>query len=151
MTVYSHTQHSRMLRRIFALAAVVTFIAVLLALPNVAGWIIVLIIACGAIGYAMALQFSSLTAEVTEETLTWWFGRGIWRKSVPLAEIASAEPVINRWWWGWGIRYYGKGWLYNVSGLDAVEIVQKSGKHLRIGTDDPAGLAEALAGRIAGT
>jgi hypothetical protein len=34
--------------------------------------------------------------------------------------------------------------LYNVSGLDAVELKLKSGDIHRIGTDDPAGLAAAL-------
>ena len=34
--------------------------------------------------------------------------------------------------------------LYNVSGLDAVELRLKSGDIRRIGTDDPQGLAAAL-------
>jgi hypothetical protein len=34
--------------------------------------------------------------------------------------------------------------LYNVSGLDAVELKLKSGEIRRIGTDDPSGLAAAL-------
>jgi hypothetical protein len=34
--------------------------------------------------------------------------------------------------------------LYNVSGLDAVELRLKSGDIRRIGTDDPHGLAAAL-------
>lgn len=144
MTTYSHQQQSRMLRRIFGLALVITFIAILLALPEVDRSIIIIAIAAGSLGYFAATQFSSLTTEVDQQTLRWWFGNGIWRKSVALTDIASAEAVTNRWWWGWGIRYYGKGWLYCVSGLDAVEVVLKSGKHIRIGTDDPHGLVNAL-------
>jgi hypothetical protein len=34
--------------------------------------------------------------------------------------------------------------LYNVSGLDAVELKLKSGEVRRIGTDNPQGLAAAL-------
>jgi hypothetical protein len=34
--------------------------------------------------------------------------------------------------------------LYNVSGLDAVELRLKTGDIRRIGTDDPQGLAAAL-------
>jgi hypothetical protein len=34
--------------------------------------------------------------------------------------------------------------LYNVSGLDAVELHLKSGEIRRIGTDDPQGLAAAI-------
>jgi len=36
------------------------------------------------------------------------------------------------------------GWLYNVSGLDAVEVTTKSGKKYRIGTDVPAELEQAI-------
>jgi hypothetical protein len=39
--------------------------------------------------------------------------------------------------------------LYNVSGLDAVELRLKTGDIRRIGTDDPRGLAAALK-RLAG-
>jgi hypothetical protein len=34
--------------------------------------------------------------------------------------------------------------LYNVSGLDAVQLKLKSGETRHIGTDDPQGLAAAL-------
>jgi hypothetical protein len=34
--------------------------------------------------------------------------------------------------------------LYNVSGMDAVEIHLRSGQHFRIGTDEPELLAAAL-------
>lgn len=144
MAAYKHRQQGRVLRLIIVAGSVVTFIAVFLASPNVdLGLIGILLIAAGAI-YALAIQLTNLTTVVDDTDLSWWFGSGIWKKSVPLAEIASAEPVENKWWWGWGIRYYGKGWLYCVSGLQAVEIILTSGKHIRIGTDDPLGLAEAL-------
>ncbi|HEY7842950.1 MAG TPA: hypothetical protein VID30_04620 [Bradyrhizobium sp.] len=41
----------------------------------------------------------------------------------------------------------GMALLYNVSGLDAVELRLKSNEVRRIGTDDPQGLAEALRSR----
>jgi len=45
--------------------------------------------------------------------------------------------VRNHWWNGFGIRM-GSGFrLYNVSGLDAVELHLKSSDIRRIGTDDP--------------
>jgi len=52
--------------------------------------------------------------------------------------------VRNRWWNGFGIRMRPGFRLYNVSGLDAVELRLKSHEVRRIGTDDPQGLAEAL-------
>jgi hypothetical protein len=50
----------------------------------------------------------------------------------------------NRWWYGWGIRLTPHGWLYNVWGLDAVEIRRTNGRTLRVGTDDAAPLVEAI-------
>jgi hypothetical protein len=144
MAAYNHRQQGRMLRLLIVGGSVVTFIAIFLASPNVDFKLIgILLIAAGGI-YALAIQLTNLTTVVDDANLSWWFGNGIWKKSVPLTDIASAEPVENKWWWGWGIRYYGKGWLYCVSGLQAVEVVLHSGKHIRIGTDDPHGLVEAL-------
>jgi hypothetical protein len=88
--------------------------------------------------------FSSLTVEVFPEELTWYFGPGFWRKSIQRREIASATPVRNKWWWGWGIHLTPRGWLYNVSGLEAVEIALRNGKTIRIGSDEATALAQAL-------
>jgi hypothetical protein len=52
--------------------------------------------------------------------------------------------VRNHWWNGFGIRMRSGFRLYNVSGLDAVELRLKSGEIRRIGTADPQALAEAL-------
>jgi hypothetical protein len=89
--------------------------------------------------------FTSMTIEVDDEDLTWFFGPGVWRKRIPLSEIASATPATNPWWYGWGIHKTPRGWLYNVSGLDAVEVVLKSGAMFRLGTDESGALARALA------
>ncbi len=92
----------------------------------------------------LAIVFSSLTVELGEGELRWYFGPGFWSYRVPLADLVSVAAVRNRWWYGWGIRA-GPGFrLYNVSGLDAVELRLKSGEVRRVGTDDPQGLAEAL-------
>ena len=76
------------------------------------------------------------------------FGVGLIRKSFRLDEIETCRPVRNRWWWGWGIRLIPGGWLYNVSGLDAVELVMKNGKIFRIGTDEPRVLSEFIQARL---
>ena len=94
---------------------------------------------------AVALFFTSLTIEIDDTELRWFFGPGVWRNRIALPEIASATPVKNPWWYGLGIHRTARGWLYNVAGLDAVEIVQTDGKIFRIGTDEPEALARALA------
>jgi hypothetical protein len=93
---------------------------------------------------AVAIIFYSLTVEVGDGELRWYFGPGLWTYRLPLDEIRSVGIVRNHWWNGFGIRKAPGFSLYNVSGLDAVEITLKSGDIRRIGTDDPQGLAAAL-------
>jgi hypothetical protein len=88
--------------------------------------------------------FYSLTATISEKFLEIRFGVGLIRKRFPLKDIASCRSVKNSWFYGWGIHMTPHGWLYNVSGLDAVEITTKSGKKYRIGTDVPLELEQAL-------
>ena len=76
------------------------------------------------------------------------FGLTPLRKRIRLADIASFEAVRNPWYFGWGIQRYGPGWLYNVSGFEAIEIVRTDGKELRIGTDDSQGLLRALSAAV---
>ena len=93
---------------------------------------------------AVALVFSSLTIEVGDNELRWFFGPGFWSYRLPLDDIETVAAVRNRWWNGLGIRMRPGFRLYNVSGLDAVELRLKSHEVRRIGTDDPQGLMEAL-------
>jgi len=91
----------------------------------------------------IAWLFSSLTIEITDRTLGWKFGPGLICKNVELAEIISAEPVRTGLSWSihWGPR---TGWLYNVSGFDAVMITLRSRKKFTLGTDEPQTLAARL-------
>jgi hypothetical protein len=88
--------------------------------------------------------FHSLTIEVADGELRWHFGPGFLRRRVHLAEISKAEQVRINVIEGWGIHLSRFGWLYNVSGFDAVAITLKSGKHFALGTDEPAALLAAL-------
>ncbi len=135
---YTHTQTGLLLRLTMLPAAVgmlAAGIACGLWLP-----LLPLGILLGGIGWV----FSSLTVEVTAEDLSWYFGPGIWRKSVPRRAIASATPAVNKWWWGWGVHLTPRGWLYNVGGLEAVEVLLDDGATFRIGSDEAAKLAHAL-------
>jgi len=93
---------------------------------------------------AAALLFHSLTVEIDATHLRFRFGVGLIRKRIPLAEIVDAAPVRNSWLHGWGIHWTPRGWLYNVSGWEAVEITLRSGKRFRLGTDEPQKLARAI-------
>jgi hypothetical protein len=93
---------------------------------------------------AVAFIFSSLTVEVNGNELRWHFGPGFWTYRLALDEIETVAVVRNHWWNGFGVRMRPGFRLYNVSGLDAVELRLRSHDIRRIGTDDPQGLADAL-------
>ena len=90
------------------------------------------------------ILFRSLTVTGDDDLIKVRFGPGLIRKNFRFEEIESAKPVRNRWWYGWGIRKIPRGWLFNVSGLDAVELSMKNGRIYRIGTDEPQILNEFI-------
>lgn len=90
------------------------------------------------------ILFSSLTVIVNNNSIEIKFGSGLIRKKFRFEEIESCTVVKNRWWYGWGIRKIPKGWLFNISGLDAVELLMRNGKVYRIGTDEPQELIEFI-------
>ena len=96
----------------------------------------------------MAVLFHSLTVTVDERSVRWHFGPGFWKKEIPPETIERVEAVRNKWYYGWGIRKTPHGWLYNVSGLSAVEIMAKDGRRIRLGTDEPEALKRAIESRL---
>jgi hypothetical protein len=92
----------------------------------------------------MAFLFSSLTVSLNDRELRWYFGPGLWTYKLPVDQIETVSVVRNQWWNGFGIRVRPGFRLYNVSGLDAVELRLNSGDVCRLGTDDPDGLYAAL-------
>ena len=99
----------------------------------------------GTIAVAIAMWiFRSMTVEISETELKWYFGPGWPRKQVPLSEVASAEVIRTTILNGWGIHYTSRGWLYNVSGYGAVAIKLRNGKRFCLGTDEPEELARHL-------
>ncbi|MDU6731226.1 MAG: hypothetical protein E6471_31650 [Bradyrhizobium sp.] len=94
----------------------------------------------------IALLFASLTGEIGDGELCWFFGPGLWRYRVPLDAITEIAVVRNKWWHGLGVGIVSGVRFYTVSGLDAVELRLVHGHVRRIGTDDPHGLAAAIRG-----
>lgn len=94
-----------------------------------------------AVGLAL---FPTLTIEIVDRALVWYFGLGLVRKKVPLSDISSISVVKNRLLRGWGIRRLREGWLYNVSGLDAVELRLNDGRTIRLGTHRAEELAKLI-------
>lgn len=97
----------------------------------------------GAFG-GLAVLFSSLTVEVTDREFRFYFGPGFWTRRFALDDIIGVEVVRNSALYGWGIRYTHHGWLYNVSGLRAVQLTIRGEGQIRVGTDEPEALKQAL-------
>lgn len=139
---YIHTQNG-LLIKVCVLSSIVLTIVVI----SLNGWVSPVAFTLYGVTLVMLILlwlFGSLMVQVSAEELLHYFGPGFWRKTYLLLDITSAKKVRNSWIYGWGIRLTPHGWLYNVSGLDAVEVELRSGRKLRIGTDDPDGLIAAL-------
>ncbi|RKU11618.1 hypothetical protein C6502_07950 [Candidatus Poribacteria bacterium] len=137
-TRYKHTQIGYFLATVYSI--VVLFLGYLNIMANfhpltLIGLIIVLIV----LG-----TFSRLTVTVDDQVIRIHFGLKIIRKTFPLKEIETFRVVKNPWYYGWGIRFTPRGWLFNVSGFSAIELRMKNGKLYRIGTDEPDNFAAAL-------
>jgi hypothetical protein len=143
MSAYQHTQPGTLMRISFAIAVLGFLVGAALAAGSDPKMMAVLAVLALVMFLAMLL-FHSLTVEVARGYLFIRFGVGLVRKRWPLKDIESVEIVRNRWWYGWGIRLTPHGWLFNVSGNDAVQVRFESGKQVRIGTDEPRKLHRAI-------
>ena len=140
--MYRHTQTGWWMIVIFGIASMVLLIEGVIH-PEVYGFFIV------SIAFIVSLLlFSRLTVEADDQKLRFKFGVGLIRKQFEYSRIRSISTVKNKWYWGWGVRWFGRGWLYNVAGLDAVEISLKNGRIVRIGTNDPAILQRFVDARL---
>lgn len=154
---YDHTQKGSKLIYYFALFMLFELLAIeaiiYLAgtrtaepLPGEQLAIMLLIAAIHSVVFGWAfLLMSSLTVTVDHVFVRLRFGPGAWKKKIALDQITAAHPVRNTFSNGWGIHYIGnRCWLYNIAGLDAVELTLKNDKKIRIGTDEPDRLAAAI-------
>lgn len=135
--LYHHTQRGNVMIVAFVLAGAFVLHQLI---QGGATWLWAMLVLAMAIGFT----FSSLTVTITPTSLTAAFTPGWPRKVERLENITQARLVRNPWYYGWGIRLTPHGTLYNVSGLDAVEIHTRQAKTFRIGTDEPEALLQAI-------
>jgi hypothetical protein len=138
---YRHTQFGALVTGILAMGMAVCLVKIaFLGITPGSLAVLSLLLTC-------LLTFTALTIEINETSLIWYYNFGLIYKKVPLADIAQTVPVRNPWYYGWGIHLTPHGWLYNVSGSQAVEIMLKNGTSFRLGSDEPEALVDALARR----
>ena len=137
-TAYHHYQPPRWFMLIAApVFSVIILFHMIIGSFSIA-WIVILI------GLIVGALFWGLTVEVNKDVVRLSFGFGIIHRSIPRERIATVTQVRNRWWYRLGIKWTPHGWMWSISGLDAVELTYHDGKKFRIGTDEPEALLEAL-------
>jgi hypothetical protein len=138
MADYKHTQIGFVIIIAFAAAILlIMYLSIVIGYNPVAVAVLILLL----VGLGL---FAALTVKVDDMLIEIQFGPGVVRKGFPLKDIDACRAVKNPWYYGWGIHLTQRGWVYNVSGLSAVELRIKNGRTYRIGTDDPEGLVKAI-------
>jgi hypothetical protein len=106
-----------------------------------AGW---MVYALYALIVGAFLLFGWLVVEVDRNAIDVRFGVGLIGRHFDVADVRRCDRIRTRIWWGWGLHWTPSGWLYNVSGRDAVRVEFASQQAVMIGTDDADGLVRAI-------
>lgn len=113
-----------------------------LAPVGIMGFVVMTLLIC-------LLIFYKLTITIDNTCIRFSMGTGLIAKKYLISDIQSCKSVSNNLIYGIGIRKIPKGWLYNVSGLKAIEIKFKNSKSvIRIGTDHPDEIAGIISKMI---
>ncbi len=144
---YYHDQNSpRWVVVLASIFAIVMFslVTAVLRTGSAPLWLSFLAISWITVIYLAVLGFTRLKVRVSPGSIELIWRLGWPSKTIDRATVADAQLHRNHWLEGWGIRWVRRGWMWNVWGLDSVELTLESGKVFRIGTDDAAGLLAAL-------
>ncbi len=139
----------------FLIALLVPLIAATLVLIVLFGFKeLILLVTLGFVAATLIiclLIFYKLAITIDENSISFRLGAGLISRRYLLSEVSSCKPVKNNILTGIGIRLTSDGWLYNVSGLSAVELTFKNSRSkVRIGTDKAAEISELVTPLLAG-
>jgi len=142
---YHHTQNGPWALVLYAVTA--AFLTASWYLPVLA--LQITFLATGLFMFLLGMSLGRLTAEDDGDQLAIHFGPlPLFRKRVLYDDILEVETGRTTFLDGWGIHWspWG-GWVWNLWGRDCVVLKLKRGT-LKVGTDDPEGLAGFLKNRI---
>jgi hypothetical protein len=113
-----------------------------LAPVGIMGFVVLTLLIC-------LLIFYKLIKTIDDTYISFSLGTGLIAKKYLISDIKSCNSVSNNLIYGIGIRKIPGGWLYNVTGLRAIEIKFKNSKSIvRIGTNHPDEIAEIISKMI---
>lgn len=106
-----------------------------------------------AVGFLFCLLILyRLTINIDSEYVSFKMGIGLIRKSYRITDLRSCRAVTNFPFTGIGIRMLPNGWLFNVSGLKAIELTFHNKQSIvRIGTDKPEEISLLIGSMVGGT
>jgi hypothetical protein len=134
--IYKHTQHVPL--PILGVAAAIGATVAVLTPGRIAKPAMIALVA------GSTLTMRSLTVTVDDSMIEIQFGSWLTVKRILLFDVLECVITRTSPWSGWGVHYTGEAWLYNVYGLDAVELILRGGGMVVIGTDEPSELAAAI-------
>jgi len=138
---YRHTQYGTSMFIVFLITGILIAVVALRVLAEDRVPSAILMLGVYLLGL---LMFYSLTVEISEEKLKFWFGIGIIQKTIALSEIHSTKEVKNPWYYFWGIKAIPGGWFYAIAPGTAVEIELRDGRIIQLGTNQPNQLNQAI-------
>lgn len=145
---YDHTQRGPWHLVLFTLGVI--FLAIAWQSQAVPALAITFLVT-GAVMLLLTPTFAWLNVSDEDGGLVVRFGPvPLFRRRIRYEDILSAETGRTVFLEGWGIHLSPRGgWVWNIWGYDCVVLRLRRGT-LRIGTDDPEGLAAFLKARVAG-
>lgn len=147
-TTYQHTQRAPLCLLLYATGWVVGTVTILTLpdLPRDAA-LIAIALPCSLL-FALAPAFHYLRINDLGESLRIGFGPlPLFKTEINYSDITDVAVDRTTLLDGWGIHMSLRGgWVWNIWGRDCVKVTRTSGV-IRIGTNDPARLAEFLKSR----
>jgi hypothetical protein len=135
---YLHVQRGDLLIGILATTSSATLGVMFAAGPSLIASVALLVQS------VTALAFCSSVVEIANGQLSVRYGPGWVKRKVAIREIVSCGIVISPLAYGWGVRHEARGYSWRLSQAAAVELHLKRGRVVRIGTDRPFKLVEAV-------
>lgn len=99
------------------------------------------------LGFGLWFRRLSLITEVDDATITLRYRGLLKTRTVPISTVRSVKartyrPLLE--YGGWGIKFGPKGWVYNVSGKEGVQLELDGARPLMIGSRRALDLADAI-------
>lgn len=142
--LYEHTQVGWPIRIAFLVAALVMLIFAATPLFNQLRAPPLVLVLGAIVSAVLGWVWGALTVRIKDGALQLCYGPGWPRKNLPLKDIVDAEVTRTTFADGWGIHRTRRGWLYNVSGYEAVLLRLGDDRAVLVGSDEPRRLKAAL-------